>query len=132
MLRAIRVYFVPRWAKGEDSMKIVFHDEHGTRIHAHLSRKEKEKFENQISEGGVYAIRNVFVHDNYQRLKSAANDKLLGTVTVSTTFHVTKMLFDGNSAEVNEFRARTPLRYEIRPFGTTNSRGLSFSRETRK
>ncbi|RAL48653.1 hypothetical protein DM860_000973 [Cuscuta australis] len=64
--------------EGGDSMEIVFHDEHGTRIHAHLAREEKEKFETQIIEGGVYAIRNVFVHDNYQRLKTASNDKLLG------------------------------------------------------
>ncbi|VFQ99900.1 unnamed protein product [Cuscuta campestris] len=78
MLRAIRVYFVPKWAKGGDSMKIVFHDEHGTRIHAHLAREEKETFETQIIEGGIYAIRNVFVHDNYQRLKTGSNDKLLG------------------------------------------------------
>ncbi|VFQ88714.1 unnamed protein product [Cuscuta campestris] len=81
MLRAIRVYFVPKWAKGGDSMEIVFHDEHGTRIHAHLAREEKEKFETQIIEG---------------------------TVTVSTAFHVTKMLFDGNFDEVTEFRARLP------------------------
>ncbi|VFQ85023.1 unnamed protein product [Cuscuta campestris] len=31
-----------------------------------------------------------------------------GAVTVSTAFHVTKMLFDGNSDEVTEFRARLP------------------------
>ncbi|VFQ66856.1 unnamed protein product [Cuscuta campestris] len=31
-----------------------------------------------------------------------------GTLTVSTAFHVTKMLFDGNSLEVNKFRARLP------------------------
>ncbi|VFQ67568.1 unnamed protein product [Cuscuta campestris] len=31
-----------------------------------------------------------------------------GTVTVSTAFHVTKMIFDGNSPEVEDFRARLP------------------------
>ncbi|VFQ81673.1 unnamed protein product [Cuscuta campestris] len=30
------------------------------------------------------------------------------TVTVSTAFHVTKMIFDGNSPEVEDFRARLP------------------------
>ncbi|VFQ82619.1 unnamed protein product [Cuscuta campestris] len=64
MLRAVRVYFVPRWAKGGDSMEIIFHDEHVW-----------------------YSPR---------------------TVTVSTAFHVTKMIFDGNSPEVEEFRARLP------------------------
>ncbi|VFQ70845.1 unnamed protein product [Cuscuta campestris] len=77
-LMAICVYFVPRWARVGDYMEIVFHDEHGTRIHAHLNRPEKKKFENQITEDGVYAIRNVHVLNNYQSLKTTANDKLLG------------------------------------------------------
>ncbi|VFQ97450.1 unnamed protein product [Cuscuta campestris] len=41
MLRAVRVYFVPRWAKGGDSMEIIFYDENGNRIHAHLNRPER-------------------------------------------------------------------------------------------
>ncbi|VFQ98674.1 unnamed protein product [Cuscuta campestris] len=32
--------------------------------------------------------------------------RYMGTVTVSTAFHVTKMIFDGNSPEVEDFRAR--------------------------
>ncbi|VFQ59931.1 unnamed protein product [Cuscuta campestris] len=174
-LRAIRVYFVPMWARGGDSMEIVFHDEHGTRIHTHLNRPEKKKFETQITEDGVYVIRNVHVHDNYQNVigKIVARTKVqttitrageqkfmevtledhegnrlgctlwgeyvdrfldcltqnaqepvimllsfckprryMGTVTVSSAFHVTKMLFDGNSPEVNEFRARLPLQVD--------------------
>ncbi|VFQ58567.1 unnamed protein product [Cuscuta campestris] len=61
MLRAIRVYFVPKWAKGGDSMEIVFHDEHGTRIHAHLAREEKEKFETQIIEAAFFFVMLLFI-----------------------------------------------------------------------
>ncbi|VFQ87704.1 unnamed protein product [Cuscuta campestris] len=35
MLRAVRVYFIPRWAKGGDSMEIIFHDEHGKSFGLH-------------------------------------------------------------------------------------------------
>ncbi|VFQ59815.1 unnamed protein product [Cuscuta campestris] len=76
-LRAIHVYHVLAWAKGDDSMEVIFHDEHGTRIHAHLKRPEKKKFENQIVEDGVFAIRNVFVHGNYQLCKTTSHKSLL-------------------------------------------------------
>ncbi|VFQ72462.1 unnamed protein product [Cuscuta campestris] len=45
--------------------------------------------------------------------------RYMGTVTVSSAFHVTKMLFDGNSPEVNEFRARLPL--QVDDVGTIGS-----------
>ncbi|VFQ79971.1 unnamed protein product [Cuscuta campestris] len=75
-LRAIRVYFVPRWARGGDSMEIVFHDEHVLErgfMHISTARKKK-KFESQITEDGVYAIRNVHVHDNYQSQNMSGNN----------------------------------------------------------
>ncbi|VFQ94426.1 unnamed protein product [Cuscuta campestris] len=43
-MRAIRVYFVPKWAKGGDSMEIVFHDEHIMELgfmHILLERKKR-------------------------------------------------------------------------------------------
>ncbi|VFQ76740.1 unnamed protein product [Cuscuta campestris] len=49
--------------------------------------------------------------------------RYMGTVTVSSAFHVTKMLFDGNSLKVNEFRARLPL--QVDDIGTIGSIILS-------
>ncbi|RAL42629.1 hypothetical protein DM860_018061 [Cuscuta australis] len=72
------------------------------------------------------AVRQNFMASNQRKLfiSSFFVDELLDKLEFAKAF-------PGPGASYEEFAnpGRTPLRYEIRPFGTTNSRGLSLTNE---
>ncbi|VFQ69207.1 unnamed protein product [Cuscuta campestris] len=88
MLSVVRVYFVPR----------------GNRLGCTLWGEYVDRFIDCLTQNNQ---EPVIMHLSFCRPR-----RYMGTVTVSTAFHVTKILFDGNSPEVEEFRARLPPQVE--------------------
>ncbi|VFQ80622.1 unnamed protein product [Cuscuta campestris] len=85
-------------------MEITLEDHEGNRLACTLWGEYVEKFLNCVTQGvpGPFILLLSFCKPRrYQ-----------GTVTVSTSFHVTKMIFDGNSDEVNQFRNSLPLQVD--------------------
>ncbi|VFQ60500.1 unnamed protein product [Cuscuta campestris] len=85
-------------------MEITLEDHEGNRLACTLWGEYVEKFLNCVTQGvpGPFILLLSFCKPRrYQ-----------GTVTVSTSFHVTKMILDGNSDEVNQFRASLPLQVD--------------------
>ncbi|VFQ69529.1 unnamed protein product [Cuscuta campestris] len=88
----------------EKLMEITLEDHEGNRLACTLWGEYVEKFLNCLTQGvpGPFILLLSFCKPRrYQ-----------GSVTVSTSFHVTKMIFDGNSDEVNQFRASLPLQVD--------------------
>ncbi|RAL47529.1 hypothetical protein DM860_011267 [Cuscuta australis] len=90
--------------RGEEEklMEITLEDHEGNRMACTLWGEYVEKFLNCLTQDvpGPFILLPSFCRVRRYR----------GVVTVSTAFHVTKMIFDGNSDEVNHFRASVRLR----------------------
>ncbi|XP_019173595.1 PREDICTED: uncharacterized protein LOC109169187 [Ipomoea nil] len=72
-LRVVRAYQIPERNDPSKirSKEIVFHDEEGSFLHAHVPKEYVEKYLDCFSEGSVYAIKNFCVITNFYSYKTS-------------------------------------------------------------
>ncbi|XP_019190620.1 PREDICTED: replication protein A 70 kDa DNA-binding subunit D-like [Ipomoea nil] len=77
--RLVRTYEVPEnnKANGTRSIECLFHDEEGTFIHVHISKKQVEKYTSKFKEGKVYGIKNWLCVKNFLKYKTSQHPYVL-------------------------------------------------------
>ncbi|XP_019168546.1 PREDICTED: uncharacterized protein LOC109164474 [Ipomoea nil] len=72
-LRVVRVYQIPERSDPSKirSKEIVFHDEEGSFLHAHVPKEYVDKYLSNFFEGSVYAIKNFCVITNFYSYKTS-------------------------------------------------------------
>ncbi|VFQ59786.1 unnamed protein product [Cuscuta campestris] len=90
-----------RMSEKQKLMEITLEDHEGNRLGCTLWGEYVERFLGCLTQNVQEPVILLFSFCKPKRY--------MGTVTVSTSFHVTNMIFDGNSVEVNAFRAMLPL-----------------------
>ncbi|XP_019178600.1 PREDICTED: uncharacterized protein LOC109173760 [Ipomoea nil] len=72
-LWVVRAYQIPERSGPSKirSKEIVFHDEEGSFLHAHVPKEYVEKYLSYFSEGSVYAIKNFCVITNFYSYKTS-------------------------------------------------------------
>ncbi|XP_031105202.1 uncharacterized protein LOC116010078 [Ipomoea triloba] len=78
-LRVMRTYCVMerRGSTQIKSRELIFHDEEGTVMHAHIPNDILPKFLNSFVEGSVYCVKNFFVVANWHTYKTSMHEYML-------------------------------------------------------
>ncbi|CAH9134581.1 unnamed protein product [Cuscuta epithymum] len=86
--RAIRVYREPAHDCFPESLEVVFHDEEGSRMHAHIPDQFINKFIGIFKEGRVFAVKNFMVEENYMFFKTSTSAYRLCFFNKSAAFEI--------------------------------------------
>ncbi|CAH9119160.1 unnamed protein product [Cuscuta epithymum] len=86
--RAIRVYREPAHDCFPESMEVVFHDEEGYRMHAHIPDQFVNKFIGIFKEGRLFAVKNFMVEENYMFFKTSTSAYRLRFFNKSAAFEI--------------------------------------------
>ncbi|CAH9072007.1 unnamed protein product [Cuscuta europaea] len=71
--RAIRVYREPAHDCFPESLEVVFHDEEGSKMHAHIPDQFINKFIGIFKDGHLFAVKNFMVEENYMFFKTSTS-----------------------------------------------------------
>ncbi|CAH9055290.1 unnamed protein product [Cuscuta epithymum] len=86
--RAIRVYREPAHDCFPESLEVVFHDEEGSKMHAHIPDQFVNKFIGIFKEGCVFAVKNFMVEENYMFFKTSTSAYRLCFFNKSAAFEI--------------------------------------------
>ncbi|CAH9068981.1 unnamed protein product [Cuscuta epithymum] len=71
--RAARVYREPAHDGFPPSLEVIFHDEEGSKIHAHVPDQFVGKFHALFTEGRIFAVKNFMVEENFMFFKTTTS-----------------------------------------------------------
>ncbi|CAH9116332.1 unnamed protein product [Cuscuta europaea] len=86
--RAIHVYREPAHDCFPESLEIVFHDEEGSKMHAHIPDQYINTFIGIFKEGRVFAVKNIMVEENYMFFKTTTSAYRLCFFNKSAAFEI--------------------------------------------
>ncbi|CAH9101096.1 unnamed protein product [Cuscuta europaea] len=86
--RASRVYREPAHDCFPESLEIVFHDEEGSKMHAHIQDQYINRFIGIFKECRVFAVKNFMVEENYMFFKTTTSAYRLSFFNKTAAFEI--------------------------------------------